>query len=1593
METVQLDTHQVVRSIVEENLGVYRASSGRLQEDVSQEAQVASDYRGRLVFEILQNADDAMASEGSFDNRVAFLVTDNELWMANSGRALTEADVKGLCGIGASSKIGMRGMKRASIGHKGLGFKSVLEITDAPQVYSRTHSFVLGRDEARSQIGDLWQALGRPAPQHVPSMRFPRELGAAPGEWHDLQERGYNTAFCLPFKDSFGPRQRAELADLLLSLPLTTVLFLKHLQRIEVTSKVTSRAEQHAWTVERLRRNAAGGLEPVSSLQLSGIYHVRVESQHADGATFLLAHDGELPVGAHRSGLTGPAWDGVETTEVSVAALHPDEAREMPASWRHFHVFLPTQEPNPYPLLVNGAFATDLSRRHVAVGDDPSDYNRHLVCSAGRLFVSDLLPTLATYGPDAVLALLDRGPSPVGTPAALLLHSQLSAELAPVPLIPTEHAELVSISSVVLPAPALGPAAGSFREVLKPDSTWDGRTFPDPAHCAEPWARVLVDHGAFVLDGESTLRALAELADEHRSALRLEPDGRFEIDPVLEAATTLWRLSGHDQRTSLRAVARELPLFPTTRRSDGTVTRVVLGDRTAFYPPRSTQHEIPLRRLEFLCHAVCWGSVSLTDRKAVFGERMQAWTGLFDVGEFDFPNVVRAAVLPALVRTPDEAAAALLDGLRSMESLSAICQLAGRATKPDRPLRYQRLEADRALSRLARLPVPTRGSGGTIGWEPAYRVYFGTDWLGKESVEHLLAAVPEDDPGLADMQPIYLAPPAHFFGRLEVTTPEEPIDVSLPDSDEVPEDDDDEQALEGDERERWLSFLSWLGVNPCLRLVHFHDVNDNATGWLTTKGITQPKGWGFADLEHVWTEFEASLRAEIDRIGEDDVVPYLYEAHDLHMAEPLLAASERDASALVAERLLTHLAQHWGRLAPMADAVVALVPANKSPSSRSNPPRAYPEERRLAGDNLWVQRLRHRGICPTSMGPRTPVSTWQPTAELERRFGRASRRAEELLPVLRAGITSSGLRSLADRLGVRREIAASTFTLDDARQVCHRITQIWPAPSRSQLPQVKGIYREVFELLSGHREERARPLSDVRLLADTPTGLHYAPAGQLLYVRSPGSRERSGVGDAVSVFVLEAEPAVTAPISNLFGARALETSLEWDASSEEIGFADESLAELADHLDVLARHVLARVKVERNRPSDATRDANLVNRFFRLLEPVRSLTLACTLDGALLARMTDRPYYVDLPSGRPGGRVRIVWDEQVWPLTPEVANAIALALADALGLSLVEAFDSLIRSTPEHRRRLLALAGAEGYLDELEASAFSAAPDEHDSPELEPTPTPGAPVQGQGATEPAGRRSPAAPILPLHAFHSLTIDGVPMLVAGTAPTGAPPSPNGSNAAGGRGGSGGGQHRAALGTDLNALDALGMAITMAYERRRLSRLGMAASTLAVDGDNDCWVVPVDTVANVQLAVSRSDVVARVIEKLEQSGISRLHPGFDVLTIEHGTASRLIELKSSGVDARVQEMSWNEWKSAATLGVRSQFWLYLVGNLRADLRDAVPFVRAVKDPFGTLGGLQQQHEQRRRVMQLRVQEFREAEVLQLGFVDAGDESALT
>jgi hypothetical protein len=114
---------------------------------------------------------------------------------------------------------------------------------------------------------------------------------------------------------------------------------------------------------------------------------------------------------------------------------------------------------------------------------------------------------------------------------------------------------------------------------------------------------------------------------------------------------------------------------------------------------------------------------------------------------------------------------------------------------------------------------------------------------------------------------------------------------------------------------------------------------------------------------------------------------------------------------------------------------------------------------------------------------------------------------------------------------------------------------------------------------------------------------------------------------------------------------------------------------------------------------------------------------------------------------------------------------------------------------------------------------------------------------------------------------------------------------------------------------------------------------------MQGTGDNLIVEVHSPVAIARAEELSDAVNKVMRHLETSGVSRVHPGFDLLAIRAGAIDRLIELKSSCVDARVPAMSWNEWKGASHSDLRSKFWLYLAGNLRADLQHALPYLRAI------------------------------------------------
>jgi hypothetical protein len=89
-----------------------------------------------FIFELLQNAEDAGATE------VEFELNSNELSLVHNGvRHFNEEDIRGITGIFNSSKKN----NPDRIGKFGVGFKSVFVYTDAPVVYSKHYSFRIER--------------------------------------------------------------------------------------------------------------------------------------------------------------------------------------------------------------------------------------------------------------------------------------------------------------------------------------------------------------------------------------------------------------------------------------------------------------------------------------------------------------------------------------------------------------------------------------------------------------------------------------------------------------------------------------------------------------------------------------------------------------------------------------------------------------------------------------------------------------------------------------------------------------------------------------------------------------------------------------------------------------------------------------------------------------------------------------------------------------------------------------------------------------------------------------------------------------------------------------------------------------------------------------------------------------------------------------------------------------------------------------------------------------------------------------------------------------------------------------------------------
>lgn len=190
-------------------------------------SQVVFTRSSGFLLELIQNAEDS-GLEMPDSGRFTILINKERVKITHNGRAFDENDVRAISGIRSSKKP-----ERGFLGYLGIGFKSVLKITDRPEIYSNGFRFKFDRTHWADPSTTPWHVI--PIWIDNPSEAIEENL----------------TTFIIPFRESLEAQRITEEIE---NIRLELYLFLRWLKRIDVADES---AGKH-WTLENCGEDEEG---------------------------------------------------------------------------------------------------------------------------------------------------------------------------------------------------------------------------------------------------------------------------------------------------------------------------------------------------------------------------------------------------------------------------------------------------------------------------------------------------------------------------------------------------------------------------------------------------------------------------------------------------------------------------------------------------------------------------------------------------------------------------------------------------------------------------------------------------------------------------------------------------------------------------------------------------------------------------------------------------------------------------------------------------------------------------------------------------------------------------------------------------------------------------------------------------------------------------------------------------------------------------------------------------------------------------------------------------------------------------------------
>lgn len=196
----------------------------------AEENIIQQDYQNRYFFELIQNCRDANVKTKT-QGKIKFLLDDNNLYVGNTGSPFTEEGLKAICRIGQSEKRDIE-----FIGHKGIGFISILEITANPTIVTKNGTIYFDKQETSKKF-----KVGRTkdkniAANDIPLFSFPHFKATTIKNYSEF--KNYETLLILPLKDDFSEDDIFDNFDEVINAE--QILLLGYLSEIEFVYGETS---------------------------------------------------------------------------------------------------------------------------------------------------------------------------------------------------------------------------------------------------------------------------------------------------------------------------------------------------------------------------------------------------------------------------------------------------------------------------------------------------------------------------------------------------------------------------------------------------------------------------------------------------------------------------------------------------------------------------------------------------------------------------------------------------------------------------------------------------------------------------------------------------------------------------------------------------------------------------------------------------------------------------------------------------------------------------------------------------------------------------------------------------------------------------------------------------------------------------------------------------------------------------------------------------------------------------------------------------------------------------------------------------------